>query len=250
MTLMEQVMELFKAKKPKDDEMLPWKSFHGKLDEALKVYGDGAGLAADHPLHALKALHKEMGDYIAAGCSTAKSEEPPVPETPSVVEEPVVETPVVVEEPVVETPEVAKAEDVEKADLKKRLAETEEVLKAEREASALKDMITTLKSFSMISINPEVDAPIFKSLKDTNAPTFDRLMEILKGADASVDLTKTIGSDLPGDKTSGNTAWARIEVEAEPLTKGENAVTKAQAIDIVMKRRPDLVKQHYAEQGA
>jgi hypothetical protein len=188
-----------------------------------------------------------MGDFIAAGCSTAKSEEPPVPETPPVVEEPVVEVPVVVEEPNVEK---AVVEDVEKADLKKRLAETEEVLKAEREASALKDMITTLKSFSMISINPEADAPIFKSLKDTNAPTFDRLMEILKGADASVDLTKNIGSDLPGDKTSGNTAWARIEVEAEPLTKGENAVTKAQAIDIVMKRRPDLVKQHYAEQGA
>ena len=248
MTLRERLLEFFKAE-PDGDEMTPMKGFYSKLEEALKVYGDGAGLAADHPLHALKALHKEMGNYISAGCGTAKSEEPPAEEPKAVEEPPKVEEPPVVE-PVVEKVAV---EDVEKADLKKRLAETEEVLKSEREARDLKDMIETLKSFSMISINPEQDAPIFKSLKDTNQPTFDRLMQILKGADATATatevLTKDIGSPLPGDKSSSNTAWMRIEAEAEPLTKGENAVTKAQAIDIVMKRRPDLVKQHYAEQG-
>jgi hypothetical protein len=239
----EELVEVFKRKAAEPDGDEKFKAFHEKLGKAIAPYGDGAGLPSDHPLHALKALHKEMFEMMA-GCGMTKSEEPPAAEVPP-VEVPPVEVP-----PAEPTPE-----DVEKAaklvDLEKKLADTEAVLKSERDATALAAEVTLLKSIKLVSVNPEADAPLFKSLKEANLPVYTRIMELIKGADAVVNateaLTTPVGSPLPGDSQSGKTAWLQIEAEAEVLRKEDSKITKAKAIDIVMKKRPDLVAKHNAE---
>lgn len=221
------------------------KSFHGRLIKALEGFGTDE-FPPEHPISALKTLCKEMGDYISASAAPPAQGEPAPPAAPSG------------EGLVKSAEEVAKAaadEAVVKAvaDISKKLAETEAVLKAERDASALAAEVALLKSIKLVSVNPDADAPIFKSLKETNIAAYDRVMELIKGADAvaaASDLIKEVGSPLSGDKQSGNTAWAQIEAEADALRKSDTKVTKAQAIDIVMKKRPDLVKAHYEEQGA
>lgn len=218
-------------------------SFNDRLGKALES-GD---------LEAIKNLHKEMSSLIAAACGTMKSLETPALETPAALVPPVSDTRRYGDPDPSPTPE-----DVEKAAkliaLEKKLVETEEVLKSEREATALAAEVAILKSIKLVSVNPEADAPIFKSLKETNEVAYNRVMELIKGADAivatSTALTTDVGSPLPGDKQSGNTAWAQIEAEADTLRKEDPKITKAKAIDIVMKKRPDLVTAHNAEMGA
>lgn len=240
--MLSKLSDVFKGADADEDDLVT--AFHTKLGKAIEGYGDGAGLPADHPLHALKALHKEMGDVVM-GCGTmAKSAEAPV-------EEPVEEKPA-------EEAQAESTESVEKSakivDLEKRLADKDAELAAERDKADLAGMVETLKCLKNVSINPETDAVIFKALRQREEPTFARVLEILKGADAvaeaSAALTTAVGSDLPGDKASGNTAWVQIEQEATELVKANRKVSKAQAIDVVMKKRPDLVKKHYEEQGA
>ena len=251
-----QMADVFKRKAAEPDEDDQMKAFHGKLGKAIEAYGDGAGLPSDHPLHALKALHKEIGD-VMAGCSTQKSADETVPvETPAPVEEPVIPP---VEEPApapVEEP-APSAEDVEKAakvvELSKALDVAKAELAAEREKADMKEMIDLLKSLNRVSINPEADAPIFKSLKGQNEPAYNRVIELLKSADAVAALTdaitKTVGSDQGGDGKT-NDAWTQIEREAAELQKSDEKITKAQAITVVMAKRPELVRKHYEEQGA
>lgn len=259
MSILDKLKDLLKgAEVEKSFDPDTMKAFHSKLSSALSVYGAGDGLPADHPFHTLKALDKEMGDYISANCGTTKSEDPPV-ETPPAVEPPVeappaVEVPVVAEEPPVEKAEDPIAKRLE--ELEKRAKDAEEALAIEKDANVVKAHVEVLKGLSSISVNPETDGPLFKSLSETNKAAYDRVMELLRGADAVAEfsnlLSKQLGSDLPGDKTSSNTAWSRIEAEADELRKTESGkkISKHQAIDIVMKRRPDLVKQHNAEAGA
>lgn len=238
----------------------PIAMFCDKLASALSAYGNEE-LPPEHPATALKALYKEMSDFVAAGAAPAgnssappfgdsaappfgKSDDaPPIGEPPAEVPAPIVEPPVSPAPP---------ADDVEKSDLKKRLADAEAIIKAERDTRALADMKTVLKSITTVAINPDADAPLFKRMQETDSVAYSRVMEILKGADAAGALSREIGSPLPGDKASGNVAWTTIEAEAETLRKSDptGKITKHQAIDIIMKRRPDLVKQHNAEMGA
>jgi hypothetical protein len=213
-----------------------------KLGEAIGAYGDGE-FPPEHPVHSLKALFKEMGDTVAA-CN--KSEEPDgdegKPPAPPMGD-------------ITKSVEVSKRE----TELAKKLADSEaelakrdaELAKA-REDAAIAATTTELRKFAHVSVNPEADAPIFKSLSETNKAAYDRVMEILSGAEGVVsksNLTKEIGSPLPGDGKA-DTAWAAIEAEADAMTKADPKVTKAKAIDVVMKKRPDLVTQHLAAANA
>lgn len=248
-SLWKKLAEVFKAGEEADKAFpSPIALFCEKLGAALTGYGD-ATLPKGHPAHALKALHKEMTDFLASAPEETAPADAAQPEgAPSDEAGTKPNTPA--EEPAWKA-DMAKRE----VALAKKLADTEGVLKAERDAHALAGIVTVLKSLKGVSVNPEQDAPMFKRLSDVDKPAYDRLMEVLKGADAvsalATTLSTDIGSPLPGDKQSANTAWAQIEAEAETLVgKGETKVTKAQAIDIVMKKRPDLVKQHYAETSA
>lgn len=251
-SIWKKLADVFKAEEEAEKALpSPIAMFCEKLGDALKSYG-GVELPPEHPAHALKALHKEMSDFLAsAPADDVPAESEPAEGAPAESAEGAPAEPA--EEPAwkSEKAELAKRE----MDLAKKLADTEAVLKAERDQNALAGMVNVLKSLRGVSVNPEGDAPIFKRLSEVDKDAYTRMMEILNGADAvsalAEKLEKDLGSPLPGDKQSGNNAWALIEAEAAALvTKGENGVTKAQAIDIVMKKRPDLVKQHYAETSA
>jgi hypothetical protein len=244
-SIWKKLAELFKAEEEAEKALpSPIAMFCEKLGEALKSYGE-VELPPEHPAHALKALHKEMSDFLAA----APADD--VPAEPAPAEGATAGKPA--EEPAWKSEKEGLAK--REVDLAKKLADTEAILKAERDEHALAGMVTVLKSLKGVSVNPEGDAPIFKRLSEVDKAAYSRMMEILNGAAAvsalAEKLGKDLGSPLPGDKQSANTAWMQIEAEADALVgKGETKVTKAQAIDIVMKKRPDLVKQHYAETSA
>jgi hypothetical protein len=202
-------------------------AYCAKLGEAISGYGDGE-FPPEHPVHSLKALFKEMGDTVSAcnkAAETAKA--------------------AAVAKAAADNIEISKRE----VELEKKLVETEKALAVERDAAALAKVSTELRKFSHVSVNPDADAPIFKKLADTDKPAYDRVIELLSGANAAVEkggLTKEIGSSQPGDGKVADVAWAAIEAEAATMVAADPKVTKAKAIDIVMKKRPDLVKQHLA----
>ena len=228
--------------------------FHQKMCKALE------GLAPEHPAF---GVLKEMGDYIAMRNAPA----PPANEAPAA--EGSEAPPAPAESEAAPMPDFAKsaavdvnksiadavAEAIAKRDVEHaaRLAETEQVLKSERDAVALASHVAELRKFAHVSVNPEADAPVFKRLAETDRSAYDRVIELLKSADAVTTttaangpLTTEIGSPMPGDASTSN-AWAQIEAQAAELAKEDKRITKAKAISIVMEKRPDLVKRHTAE---
>lgn len=210
-----------------------------KLTDAIAAYGE-AELPAEHPVHSLKALHKEMSDYLKeaeSACKEAEGESEAEGEAEAEAEG--------------EMPEghVTKSKvNKREVELAKKLESVEKALGEQIEKAALAEQSAELRKFRGVSVNPETDAPIFKSLKTVQPETYARVMEILKAADESVAtsgvLTSTLGSPNAGAPIN-ESAWAEIEKEAESLVqKSETKLTKAQAIDVVMKKRPDLVKRH------
>lgn len=196
----------------------PMKALFDKLCKAM----EGMELPEEHPL---KALHKELGDMVAASAAAplgpiAKKEEP-----------------------------VSKREE----ELAKRLEGVEKTLQAERDTRALADTTVMLAKFKGVSIDPAKDAPIFKKLAESDKPSYDRILELLNGAEAVVAksqaIEKEIGSPLEGTgaKNASDEAWAAIDAEATAMVQKDVNLTKEKAIDLVMKKRPDLVKQHLSQ---
>lgn len=142
-------------------------------------------------------------------------------------------------------------------DLEKRLAESdaravaaEAVAKSERDARALAEQTTILKSFKGVSVDVAKDAPILKQLQETNKAAYDRVIELLTAADTQVATSKafeTFGSNA-GAVGKGS-AWAQIEGKARDLvTKGGTGLTFEKAVDKIMDENPALVRQYRAEQ--
>lgn len=215
-----------------------------KLAAAMAAYGDGAGLAADHPLHALKALHKEMSDKIGAR-ATAKAEAEKAAE-PKEEEDDV--TKAAIQE------EVSKGlADIRKQldDANKRATAAEAISKADREAREVEVEKTTLRKFRHVTVDVDKDAAMFAKMRAADKPAYDFMIAKLDAAEAVAkkagDLERDLGSPLGG---AGQTAWAEIEAKAaEIVSKGAAGITQEKAIDQVMKAHPDLVRRYRAEQA-
>ena len=248
---MKKLFALFKeAGVPMADEQLgaehPLKAFAEKLAAATAAYGDGAGLAADHPLHALKALEKEMNDVLCAATAKAAADKEAAANAAAEPEEDDVT------KAAIQT-EVNKAlEDVNKklAAAEKRAADSEAVAKAASEAQAIEVEKTALRKFRHVTIDVEKDAPTFAKMRAADKALYDFTIAKLEAAEAVAQksniLAQDLGSPLGG---GGQTAWAEIEAEAAKLVaKGEN-MTIEKAIDKVMASQPALVKRYKAEQA-
>lgn len=247
------------------------KAFHGKLGEAISAYGDGAGLPADHPVHALKALHKEMGDALVAheaACKEAEARkeaeadfgggsEPPrsgrgmPPRRKEAEAEAEADAEAEAEGAFPLGPVTKRLVAKHTAALQKRLTTVEKALADERDLRLTGEARATLAKFRGVSVDVEKDAALLKGLRETAPAMHARVLELLAGADAAVTksdaLMREIGSPQGG--TAAGTAWAEIEAEAGKLVaKGEKGLTMAKAIDRVMKLRTDLVRRHEAEE--
>lgn len=249
--ILKRLADLFKGDDGDDDlskaamapeQLADMKAHHDGLGQAISAYGDASKLPAEHPVHKLMALHKDLGAKLAAyGTQPGDGGLESFNSVPMVNKR----------------EEFTKAVDdaVKKAtaDLVKRTAEAETIAKTERDARLVEKKAGELRKLSSLSIDIEKDAPLFKKLEDAAPDAYKRVTEILAGADAMAKtaavLERELGSPLGGDAAS--TAWKEIEAEADKLMAKDagGKLSKAKAIDVVMKKRTDLVKRYYAEKG-
>lgn len=232
------------------------KAHHAALGEAIKAYGDGAGLPAEHPLHALKALHKTMGDQITEKEAEAKEAAHAQIDAAFPPKKPVI-TPSKPAIPAAEPGAMVTKINKALVDLQKKLEATEkravdaeQIAKAERDLRELEGEKTTLRKFRHVTVDVDKEAALFVKLRTVDKPLYDLTLSKMRAAEAvaqKANLLETeLGSPLAG---TGSTAWAEIEAEAEKIVaKGETKMTKEKAIDRVMKARPDLVRRHKDEE--
>lgn len=239
---------------PPDTSHEDLQGFTTKLAEAIAAYGDTSKLPENHPVHSLKALHKEACDKLAAH-SAAKSAEAEAArkaaEAEAEADDDADAMPPDGAAP--EMGEVTKSlVDLKKAvkDANARADAAEKIAKAERDLRELGDVKTTLRKFKHVPFDVEKEAAIFKKLQDSDKASYDAVIEKLNAAEAQAKLAKSLETDLgsPLHGINPDGAWAQIEAEAEKIVaKGDKGMTKHKAIDLVMKKRPDLVTKHYAE---
>lgn len=227
----------------------PLKVFAAKLAQATAAYGDGAGLAADHPLHALKALEKEMNDVMASATAKAAADKEAADKLAAAPKEEDDD----VNKAAIAT-EVNKAlEPMQKAlaAAEKRAADAETIAKSEQGLREVEVEKTVLRKFSRVTVDVEKDAPVLADLRKNNKPAYDFMIAKLDAAEAvakkAAVLEQDLGSPLGG---AGQTAWAEIEAKAaELVTKDAKGLTIEKAIDRVMQQQPELVKRYKAEKA-
>ena len=226
------------------------KAHADKLGEAIAAYGDGAGLAADHPYHKLKALHAELCNKLAEAESTKEAarkaaEGEGEAEADADAEGRVQKMRVDLEKQIVDLRKKAEAAE-------QRAIEAEKIAKAERDARDLEGEKTTLRKFRHVTIDIDKDAPMFQKLRMSDKALYDATMAKLSAAEEvakkSEALERELGSDAHG--AASGSAWAAIEAEADKvIAKGEKGMTREKAIDYVMKHRTDLVRAYKAEES-
>jgi hypothetical protein len=217
-----------------------------KLAAAIAAYGDGAGLAADHPLHALKALHKDMTDKLAARTAKAAADEEEKANKAAAAEGDDVTKAAIQEEVNKALSDVTKK--LEAAE--KRATDAETIAKSERELREVEAEKSTLRKFAHVTVDVEKDAPVLAKMRATDKPGYDFLISKMEAADAVAKkaalLMKDLGSPLAGD---AQTAWAEIEAEAAKIVEKNANMTQEKAIAKVMELRPDLVTKYNAEKS-
>lgn len=133
--------------------------------------------------------------------------------------------------------------------LEKRVTDAEAIAKAERDLRLNGEQIAVLKSLKCVSVDVEKDAAILRKLHESDTPAYDRVIALLKGADALVEksaMFQAFGSSM---NSNGGDAWSQIEAKAATLVeKSTSGLTKEQAIEKVMLDNPTLVKEYRAQQ--
>lgn len=237
------------------------------LDEWLTTGGDddasvakraavkkvGRKISAER-LQRLQAMHKTLGSFIdehatpAAPADTSKGDT-----TMTDVEKKAAdEAEAAIQKRIDDALRAAATkETVEKADLLKRV-ETAEAAVAIEKAERLKAThIAKAASFKGLPVKADDDYKVFQEIDEKLSPEVaKRVTELLQAADAAIvsgDLFKAVGSAREG---SGGSAYAEVETLADGLVaKSTSGLTKAQAIDRVIRDNPELYKRHLAEMG-
>lgn len=138
-----------------------------------------------------------------------------------------------------------------------RAAKAEALLKAERDERRTKEFVA--KAAEELPHLPGAKAdelgPVLKSLADVSPADYEKILGVLKAADAAIKASEVLAQVGRGGQTSGiaGTAWGQIEKLAEGLVqKGDRHATRAQAIDEVLKTAQGkaLYQEYLAEHPA
>lgn len=240
------------------------KAHHAELGKAIDSFGDSSKLPADHPVHKLKAQHKELGDRLAEHDAKASSLAAAKEAAAAAAGDDDMDKGALgaygeqtghpgltkffrhrVDKQFVELEKRAKAAE-------ERAASAETIAKRERDARELDGVKVELRKFDKLGIDVEKEAPDYFAMKQSNESAYKSMLEKLSAVQARTAKADTLEQELGSSQggTGEGTAWATIEAEAEKIVaKGDKGMTKHKAIDIVMKKRPDLVKKYYAESG-
>jgi hypothetical protein len=131
-----------------------------------------------------------------------------------------------------------------------KAAKLEEVLKAERDERLQKEFIAKAASeYGELKADSKELGVILKSLHEANPEVAAKMEEVLKSANETIknaDVFQEIGTSASG--SSGGNAWSKIEQMADSLVqKSDKPLSKAAAIDFVMKQNPSLYAEYTNE---
>lgn len=143
-------------------------------------------------------------------------------------------------------------EEMEKSasDAKKRVAEIEEVLKAERIARADNEAVEKAKSWKFLGLEAEKVGPALRQLADINPDLAKSVEEALASVNAqaeSANIFAEIGKSA--NPATGN-AYDQLTSLAKSASDSKNGVTFEQAFSDAVQKNPDLYKQYLNEKGA
>jgi len=143
-------------------------------------------------------------------------------------------------------------EEMEKSasDAKKRVAEIEEVLKAERTARADEEAVEKAKAWSFLGLEADKVGPALRKLAEVDSDLAKSVEEALSSVNAqaeSANIFAEIGKS--GNPASGN-AYDQLTSMAKSATESKKGVTFEQAFSEAVLANPDLYKQYLSEKGA
>jgi colicin import membrane protein len=143
-------------------------------------------------------------------------------------------------------------EEMEKSasDAKKRVAEIEEVLKAERTARADEEAIEKAKAWSYLGLEADKVGPALRKLAEVDSDLAKSVQEALSSVNAqaeSANIFAEIGKSA--NPATGN-AYDQLTTLAKSATESKKGVTFEQAFSEAVLANPDLYKQYLSEKGA
>ena len=143
-------------------------------------------------------------------------------------------------------------EEMEKSasDAKKRVAEVEEVLKAERTARADEEAIEKAKAWSYLGLEADKVGPALRKLAEVDSDLAKSVEEALTSVNAqaeSANIFAEIGKSA--NPATGN-AYEQLTSLAKSATESKKGVTFEQAFSEAVLANPDLYKQYLSEKGA
>lgn len=244
-TLLKRFVALLKSDNPIDPELIDDTDNLDELDAVQTEMADALdGLPADHKL---RAVHKSFADMVADKKKKKKASKVEM-RADGMSDEDVDKVNKMIAK---RTDDIQKSLDAANV----RVAEAESIAKSERATRELTEVKVELAKFDRLTLDIEKEAPLYKSVRESNKPAYDSMMATLTAANevakANGALETTIGSGVPS--TGKSNAWAEIEAKAMAIVaKGDTKLTKAKAINLVMEDAAnfDLVKRYQAEGGA
>jgi hypothetical protein len=206
--------------------------------------GDCSKLPAEHPVHALKALHKELGDQIA---EKEAAMAPPVDDEPELDDN--------ADPGLMKRDAIAKAERLELTKrieaAEKRATDAETIAKGELEKREVGELRVQLAKFRNLTIDVDKEVADFRAIQKADPKAFGLLITKLAAADAVAKkgdaLMRELGSGAAG---TGGDAWAEIEQLAKKVVeKSDKPMTIEKAIEKVMADKANfgLVQRYEAE---
>ena len=161
---------------PQHGDLAKLKAHHEALGKAIDGMGDATKLPADHPVHALKALHKELGDSIAAKEAAMA---PPAEGEPEIDE--------CADPGMMKRDAIAKAERLELTKrieaAEKRATDAETIAKGELEKREVGELRTQLAKFRNLTIDVDKEVADFRSIQKADPKAFGLLIAKLAAAD-------------------------------------------------------------------
>nr|DAU24234.1 MAG TPA: hypothetical protein [Caudoviricetes sp.] len=120
-----------------------------------------------------------------------------------------------------------------------------EALKKFKEDAEEKELGEIAKKYEIIGKKQEELVPVLKNLKAAGGTAYEEMIAVL---DSAVDVVEKSGIFTEIGKSGANTgsvsgdAWVRAETKAIDIMKSKN-ITKAQALDEVLKNDPELAAE-------
>lgn len=125
----------------------------------------------------------------------------------------------------------------------------QEAMAKQAESVMKADFIAKIASFKNLVFKSDTDWEIFKAVMDKDPKLYDRLAEVLKGADAAVataKLFKAHGTDSLDD-SGDDTVMGQVNKAVAEIVKKNDKISRADALSQVFKANPALFEQYRRE---